>query len=170
MAMNQSLIRGLANRVKVDESHEVPYLGGVSKDGSTIYIDYRFPKHYKQSDGKVVEPHKYLVFHEFAEFIHLAQGEKYNPAHRKAAQMEKEFLKEDGVDIQEYYEHVYEYVQKAMHNIDKSRIPSNLDMRPYIEDGLAPTLQAMGHPNKVKHPHSATHAFLEQEMEKDIKL
>lgn len=100
----------------------------------------------------------------------MSQGEHYNPAHRKAAQLEKEFLAEDAINIEEYYEHVYLYVQKAMHNIDVKKVPLDLDMRPYIEDGLSHTLQAMGHPHKIKHPHSATKAFLEEEKRKDIDL
>lgn len=156
--------------MKVDATHEVPYLGGVSKDGQTIYIDYRFPVKYQQKDGRVVEPHKYLVFHELAEFTLMSNGESYNQAHRKAAQLEKEFLAEDGVNIKEYYEHVYYYVQKAMAKIDIKKVPVDLDIRPYVEDGLSHTLQAMGHPHKIKHPHSATKAFLEEEKRKDIDL
>jgi len=156
--------------MKVDTLHEVPYLGGVSKDGQTVYVDCRFPAQYKQKDGKIVEPHKYLVFHEFAEFLLMSQGEHYNQAHRRAAQLEKEFLSEDGINIKEYYEHIYKYVQAAMNNIDASKIPVDLDMRPYLEDGLSHTLKAMGHPHKVKHPHSATVGFLEEEKRKDIEL
>ena len=156
--------------MKVDTTHEVPYLGGVSKDGHTIYIDYRFPESYKQKDGKIVKPHKYLVFHESAEFLLMSLGKSYNDAHRRAAQLEKEFLAEDGINAEEYYQHIYKYVQDAMHNIDKSRVPTDLDMRPYLEDGLSHTLNAMGHPHKVKHPHSATVQFLQNEMKKDIEL
>ncbi|NBW57155.1 hypothetical protein EBR43_05095 [bacterium] len=156
--------------MKVDLNHEVPYLGGVSKDGQTVYLDKRFPNTYRQKDGKVVESHKYLIFHEIAEFLLLSQGESYNKAHRRAAQLEKEFLIKGGINVREYYQNIYDHVKTSMKNIDADDIPKDLDLRPYIEDGLSPTLTAMGYPHKVKHPHSATDHFLNEEMKKDIEL
>lgn len=156
--------------MRVDTDHEVPYLGGVSKDGQVVYIDSRFPSKYRQKDGKVVDSHKYLVFHEIAEFLLLSQGESYNKAHRRASQLEKEFLIKGGIDVEEYYKNIYDHVKVSMKKIDTDKIPKDLDMRPYIEDGLSPTLIAMDHPHKVKHPHSATESFLDKEMKKDIEL
>jgi hypothetical protein len=156
--------------MRVDASHEVPYAGGVSKNGETIYIDHRIPETYKQTDGKEVRPRKYLVAHEGYEWKLMEHGSAYNAAHRKAAQYEKALLQADDVDVREYYDLIYKHVHLAVVDIDRKKLPEDLDLRPYIQDGLSHTLDAMGYHGQVKQPRNGTKAFLDEEKKKDIEF
>lgn len=156
--------------MEVSRKFQVPYLGGASKDGETIYIDMRFPTSYLQRDGKIVHPIPYLVRHEVYESQLMKQGIEFNTAHRLSAQHEKEQLRHSRIDVKQYYENIYKWVMDTIHQIDAKKLPPDLNLQPYIGDGLETVLRQMGLPSEhFKHPHSATPQFLKKEMLKDIK-
>ena len=56
----------LAQKPKIDRSYDLPYLGGYSRDGRTVYIDRHFPASVKIG-GKSVNAVPFIVMHEHGE-------------------------------------------------------------------------------------------------------
>ena len=127
------------NEVKVilNNDYDVPYTAGYSNDGTTIYIDKRIPKDFTDSRGKVVNVYRYLIIHEVTE--KALKDEllfNYNEAHSIAMGAEMHACTMDGVNYDEYYGFLGDYIKRDIKPEDFSNVPPDLDIQPYIEDGL----------------------------------
>lgn len=124
-------------KVIINSDYDVPYTAGYSKDGSTIYIDRKIPKTYVDSQGKTVNVYRYLIIHEVTE--KSLKDEllfKYNEAHSIAMGAEMHACTMDGVNYDEYYGFLGKYVKQDIKPEDFSTVPPDLDIQPYVEDGL----------------------------------
>ena len=128
--------------VKVNTDYEVPYTAGYSVDGKTIYIDRRLPPMYKDSQGKLVEVYKYLIIHEVTEKSLKDELDfSYNTAHSIAMGAEMHACTMDGINYDEYYTFIGKYVKIDIQPKDFNDIPPDLDIQPYIEDGLTQVVE-----------------------------
>lgn len=126
----------LAN-VTVNRDYDIPYTGGYSEDGTTIYIDKRVPNGYTDTQNIDVTAISYLVIHEVVEKALMdALGFNYNHAHAIAMGAEMHACTMDRVNYDEYYEFLGEYVKKNIEVNEIKEVPKDLDLTPYIEDGL----------------------------------
>ena len=124
--------------MKVNLDYEVPYIGGYSKDGQTIYIDRNYPKNFKDLSGKIHNAHHPLIIHEMAEAV-LMCALSFEDAHHRALEYEIAGLRSAGIPIDEYYGFLYKYVRKNVRKVRAAyafELPPDLDMRPYASDNL----------------------------------
>ena len=119
--------------VDINLEYDIPYLGGVSTDGETVYIDRTYP---------YAEYIKYIVLHEVVEGILMRGGLHYQLAHYLAEQMEEKAVLEDGLDLDEY---------NAKNTAEELRIyekpivsvPPDLDITPYRDEAESAVLTEM---------------------------
>jgi hypothetical protein len=88
--------------VRVDRTHDVPYVGSCNKRGDTIYIDYELPSHL-ESLGKRYDIDRYIVMHEVVEmlFEHILKF-SYRDAHQIATHAERALVQSDGLSWRVY--------------------------------------------------------------------
>lgn len=119
----------LAEKVKIDRNHDVPYVAGYSKDGKTIYIDRHLPL---MDNGKSIE--KYLIFHEKTEKALLDLfGLDYQHAHHIAMQQEKEAVNKSDIPWHHYEAHYKKYIKGCAHE-KLQNPPKDLDLKPYKDE------------------------------------
>ena len=109
---------------------DVPYGGGTSRDGKTVYIDRRIPR-FLDVDGKQVDVHKLIAEHEIAEYAAMAKGESYADAHNKALHTENDDAESEGIKHADYERIIKPYVDEAMRAAKPDGIPSDLNEQPY---------------------------------------
>lgn len=119
--------------MSVNRSYDVPYLGGSSKDGKTVYIDRRVPQVLNVA-GKSVDPAKYLSVHETTEnHLMTKQGLSYEDAHHQATTAERAAVQKDGLDWKSYEAHMDGLLSNIEHENPKSP-PPDLYTKPYPHD------------------------------------
>lgn len=129
-----SLPPPLSPETPVDASHSIPYAGGVSRNGSKVYIDKRVPR-FVDVDGKHVDAHKAIAFHERTEFpLMHGMGMHYADAHQIATAMENHFVRTHyGVDPQHYQQALRGAIGSARQSGEPE--PADLDHKPYDDSG-----------------------------------
>jgi hypothetical protein len=139
-ALHDPRFQAFLNRgFRVSFDYDVPYLGGYSQDGATIYIDRDTPAEIKQGrkiyqvrpDGLV----RGIIVHEHWEKTALdAWGWKYPSAHKLATYAENKFARTVlGINPDDY-ESLWEPIIKAAERklqIREIALPLNLDRTPY---------------------------------------
>lgn len=130
--------------VTLDTEHDIPYIGGSSTDGKTIYRDRLTPSGYTTKKFKWVDTDRYLMIHEHVEKIFLDTGWSYLLAHQLSTQVEYAALKSDGYDVDEYDHTLDKWYKAAMKRKHYDNVPENLEQRPYIECKDFETLNKMG--------------------------
>jgi len=101
-------------RMKVDRTHDDPYLAGESQNHRCLYIDKRVPKTMTVK-GKTFDPAKYLAIHESNERKHMDAGMKYEPAHRLALKAERKAVEADGINWAGYQEQMHKLAAITQH-------------------------------------------------------
>ncbi len=133
--LNAAFFAELAKRiasVRIDRTWDIPYLGGYSTDGKTVFIDRRIPKQMRVS-GVRFDPATFLVWHELSEKMLIDDGVDYPDAHWVANRVEKRKVTSAGIDWTKY-EHVYDgYIDETEGETEK-KIPRNLDLTPYKDE------------------------------------
>src|SRR5579863_7346519 len=97
LMLDRALDAILRRVMKLDRTHDVPYLAGYSQDGQTIYIDRHLPPtmNYK---GRKIEVDRYLIMHEEVEKTLIDQlGLHYLHAHQIATRAEEAAVRADGI-------------------------------------------------------------------------
>lgn len=120
----------------VDRTHTIPYIGGYSKDGGTIYLDKRFPKAMTLGDRKM-DPTPFVILHERVEKAFLdTKDQKYQTAHSDyATKAEHGALKQAGfspADIRSYDAQMNVLAQKIAQGPNND-VPADLDTMPYAD-------------------------------------
>lgn len=117
--------------------YDIPYIGGYSKDKKTIYIDCDFKWQFTDTRGIVHNILDALILHESIECM-LLDTHTFNDSHKIALAAEGEYLKQRDIPIDEYYHHIYKHVDARLQRsyIEGADLPPDLDMTPYIEDGI----------------------------------
>lgn len=121
---------------KIDENFDIPYLGGYSNDGKTIYFDRHLPKTLTlEEDGRKIEinPVDFLVLHESLEKALIdVLGYTYAQAHKAATAYERRgVLQRLGPSWWNVYQNKLDKYIKADEHEKLKRVPPNLDMTPY---------------------------------------
>jgi hypothetical protein len=144
-------ISRLRHRYKqLDDSYDLPYLGGYSKDGKIIYIDRHLPEMLEyRHDGKIKEfrPRQYLIEHESWEKALIdALGWGYDHSHAVATAAERRTVMQDGI-LWKPYQGAYRPYIKADEHEKLKRVPADLDLTPYLGDSalLTRMKKAMKH-------------------------
>jgi len=88
--------------MRIDRTHDVPYVGSCNKRGDTIYIDYELPVHL-ESLGKRYDIDRYIIMHEVVEmlFEHTLKF-SYRDAHQIATHAERALVQSDGLSWSVY--------------------------------------------------------------------
>jgi hypothetical protein len=116
--------------VKIDHTHDIPYLGGYSKDGGTIYLDRHLPLEMRLGN-KIVDITPFLVHHEAAEkSLMTAYNMDYSVAHKIASAVEHEIVRFHDVDVDEYEKEIRKYIKPIEHE-KLIKVPIDLDIIPY---------------------------------------
>jgi len=123
----------ILRRITLDRSHDIPYLAGYSVSGTTIYIDRHLPRFFTYR-GRRVAVDRYLVLHEAVEKtledeLHL----HYQHAHQIATRAEEAAVRADGIGWRDYDRFMQRYV-KAIGDERLTRVPSDLDEKPYRDE------------------------------------
>lgn len=126
----------LPDTTPVDTKASVPYAGGVSDDGKTVFIDRSLPKTV-DVDGKTVDVHDVTAYHERVEWPLMHElGKSYEEAHRIATASEGKYVADKyGVDPSKYQSVVKDAVAAARSKADIANVPKNLDTKPYVDSG-----------------------------------
>lgn len=128
---------------EINRTFDLPYLGGTSKNGKTVYIDRHLPELLSYDlDGRKQEfdPTRFILAHEdFERAVMDGVGWVYSAAHQAATGYERRMVLMAGLSWPLYQNAVEKYVKADEHEALK-KVPSNLDMRPYrappVNEGL----------------------------------
>lgn len=129
-SLSENLIQ-IAKNIKIDNSFDVPFLAGYSRDAKTIYIDKRIPKFliYKKKRFNI---HQFLILHEVIEKAlskHLGKS-FYKLAHEIASRAEYATILGEKIS---YYYYV-SFLQEKLVEIRQEHnycLPHDLDLKPY---------------------------------------
>ena len=131
--MLERAVKDILNRRKLDRTYDIPYLAGYSRDGKTIYIDRHLPESFT-SGGRVILTDRFLILHETLEKSVIdTLGLVYQHAHQLALREEEAAVRAFGVSWKEYSEFMDRYIKEAADE-RLTRIPSNLDIKPYRDE------------------------------------
>ena len=132
----------ILRRVRLDRRHDIPYLAGYSEDGKTIYIDRHLPRSFLFR-GKKIEVDRYLILHEEVEKTLIAQlGLHYQHAHQIATRAEEAAVRADKISWRAYDRFMQKYI-KQVEDERLSRLPTDLDLKPYRDEHDADLLRRM---------------------------
>ena len=129
----------MAQRVRIERTHDIPYLAGYSEDGRTVFFD----RHYRPFMTKDVDTTPFLLVHEKAEKACLTLFKmKYQHAHDIATYLEYKAVKKAGIDWKEYSDYLQPFI-RATDRERVRRVPKNLDLQPYRDEHDVKHLRAM---------------------------
>lgn len=133
--LKNSEVKQLLWRVQdVNTDYDLPYLGGYSENGETVYIDRHLPQELTyEEDGhiKTFNPHQFITMHErFEKAVMDALGWSYAHAHQAATGYERRGVLAAGLMWKPYNNCVEKYVKVDEHE-KLVKVPGNLDMKPY---------------------------------------
>lgn len=128
-------VRRLLYRVHdINTDYDLPYLGGYSENGETVYIDRHLPEVLRiEEDGthKEFNPHQFITMHErFEKAVMDALGWGYEHAHQAATGYERRGVLAAGLPWKGYDKVLRKYIKADEHE-KLSKVPANLDMKPY---------------------------------------
>lgn len=135
---------------KVDKTHDVPFLGGMSKDGKTVYIDRHLPALITIGHKKVnVLP--YILVHERTEKAIMDQmGYTYSSAHNLATKAEHRKVREHGLKPADYEKALKPYIKADEHE-KITKPPPDLEPRPYLQESDAMSRALWKHMQDILH-------------------
>jgi hypothetical protein len=134
---NDNIRSELFEQRQIDKSFDIPYLGGYSVDGKTIYFDRHLPDTIKlKRDSQQIEfnPIEILRLHESFEktlidVLHI----DYAQAHKAATAYERRgLLTRYGPGWWDAYQSCMEKYIKADEHEKLKRLPKDLDLLPYL--------------------------------------
>ena len=142
LMMDRALDAILRRVTKFDRQHDIPYLAGYSRDGKTIYIDRHMPQSLK-FHGHDIETDRFLVLHEEVEKTLIDRlGLHYLHAHQIATRAEQAAVRAAGISWRAYDRFMQKYVKRAGDE-RLSRVPADLDTKPYRDEHDIDLLQRM---------------------------
>ncbi len=132
---NRDIKRRLYGFHKISDEYDMPYLGGYSEDGLTIYIDRHFPKSLTiNTDGynKPFNAIPHIVDHEaFEKAVMDVLGWLFAHAHEAANGYERRGVLKAGLYWGPYNKALDPYIKADEHE-RLVKLPPDLDMKPYI--------------------------------------
>lgn len=139
-AQHPQLLRYMKEPYNWDATFKVPYIGGISKDGKTVYGDRRFPW-MQVIQGKHINFSRIVAVHERFEWwlVHNL-GMKYDPAHIWANTAESLAVEAEGITYKQY-DYPFPKWLKVTEKGPFDDLPPDLDPYPYFDN--KPVLQAL---------------------------
>jgi len=122
--------QSMLKAVRVNRTHDVPYVGSCSSNGATVYIDYELPTHFTFR-GKKVDVNRYIVMHEVVEMLfehHL--GFAYEDAHQIALQAERALVVSDGISWAAYNRFCARWIKVIGNRRNYPNPPRDIDLQP----------------------------------------
>jgi hypothetical protein len=117
----------------LDETYDIPYLAGYSKDGKTIYVDRHLPPQVKIG-SRPIDPRPFLKIHESWEKALIDQlGWTYEASHEVASRIEDRAVIAAGLTRQAYNGALRPYI-RTDEGERIERVPADLDLAPYQSD------------------------------------
>ncbi|MHB8392289.1 MAG: hypothetical protein ACYDBH_22375 [Acidobacteriaceae bacterium] len=124
---------------RLDVSYDIPYLGGYSEDGLTVYLDRRLPRYLD-----AVDVWRFIWVHERTEKALIDQfGWDYQRAHAAATQVEHEAVRAYGINPAGYEDSLRPWIRSADHE-SVTRVPADLDLTPYEDERDRRVLRELG--------------------------
>lgn len=115
--------------IRVDHSHDIPYVAGYSEDGRTIYIDRTL-----KTKMDSVDVQRIIVTHEVVEKALLDLFNlTYQQAHHIAAYVEHETATKSGLNWRKYTKFLDPQMRHIGHKGIKN-VPKDLDIEPYEDE------------------------------------
>ena len=142
--------RAVLKAVRVDRTHDVPYVGSCNRRGDTIYIDYELPMHLTYR-GRRFDVDRYIVMHEVVEMLfehHLKFS--YRDAHQIALTMERALVLSDGLSWAVYNRFCSKWSKKIGARKDYPDPPRDIDLQPERDTEDSRTLKRMRLPRHAK--------------------
>jgi hypothetical protein len=136
--------------VRVDKTHDVPYVGSCSKNGKTIYIDYELPTHLEYK-GERYDVDRYITMHEVVEMLfehHLKFS--YRDAHQIATRAERALVESDGLSWAVYARFCSQWAKKIGARRHYPNPPRDIDLQPEQDDEDKTTIRRMALPSRLK--------------------
>jgi len=129
--------------MRIDRTHDVPYVGSCNKRGDTIYIDYELPSHL-ESLGKRYDIDRYIIMHEVVEmlFEHTLKF-SYRDAHQIATHAERALVQSDGLSWSVYSRFCSVWAKKIGGRKSYPNPPTDIDLQPERDTEDATTLKRM---------------------------
>jgi len=142
-SMLKQSVAEILKKVHLDRDHDIPYLAGYSVDRSKIYIDRHLATHCIDHTGCHHEVDKFLILHEATEKAMIdCWGLHYQHAHQIALRAEEAAVRAAGIEWRDYDRFMQQWIKRA--DSDKiTRVPSNLDLTPYIDENDGELIKAM---------------------------
>jgi len=135
-------LRELLSKVRLDRSHDVPYLGALAKDGETLYIDRDAPRTFPSRGGRS-EVWPFIGLHEMVEDAILWRfGVSYGCGHVIAQAAERAVVQAMGHRWSEYQP----FNERMAADCERKRAvapPKGLDWKPYRQEGDGVRLRRM---------------------------
>lgn len=134
---NDAVREGLYHYRPINREYQIPYVGGYSKDGDTIYVDSHLPERVTlELDGRErdIDPVQFLRMHEALEKTLIdVLGYSYEQAHQAATGYERRgVLQHLGPGWWTPYQMMWRpFIHTDEHEALK-RVPASLDMTPYV--------------------------------------
>jgi hypothetical protein len=142
LMLDRALDAVMRRAKKIDRNHDIPYLAGYSIDGKTIYIDRHMPRLWKYR-RREIDTDRYLILHEEVEKTLIDQlGLHYLHAHQIATRAEQAAIRAAGITWRDYDRYMQKYVKK-IGDERLSRVPGDLDLKPYRDEHDADLLTRM---------------------------
>lgn len=142
--------RALLKSVRVDRTHDVPYVGSCNRRGDVIYIDYELPMHLTYK-GKRFDVDRYIVMHEVIEMLLEHQLKfSYRDAHQIATTMERALVMSDGLSWAVYSRFCSRWTQSIGRRRSYPNPPRDIDLQPERDTHDASTLRRLRLPAKDK--------------------
>lgn len=170
VAEHPSLQAAVKEAKRIDNTHDVPYLGGISKDGKTVYIDRRLPR-YQDFAGKRMDVWKHIALHEAVEHALMtglvpddhrlttdpkkaAEGPRkkldYQKAHHIATRIEEAGVRHDGFSVAKYRARLRPWIRTADAESVKNP-PPDLYEKPYTDEHDKTELKKLNPAQKKLH-------------------
>ncbi len=136
--------------VRVDRTHDVPYVGSCNLKGDVIYIDYELPTHLTYR-GKRYDVDRYIVMHEVIEML-LEHRLKfaYRDAHQIALHSERALVNSDGLSWAVYNRFCSRWIKVIGNRRHYPNPPADIDLQPEHDCNDVTTLKRMNLPKGAK--------------------
>ena len=140
--MMDHALRAIRARTHLARGYAIPYLAGYSVDGHTIFIDRHMPKQFTWQ-RRTISTARFLIVHEAVEkaLIQLL-GLHYLHAHQLALRAEQASVRAEGIEWEAYDDFMQQYI-KEIGDERLTRVPENLDLKPYRDSHDAATLKRL---------------------------
>ena len=132
---DREVTHNLFQEHEINKEYDLPYLGGYSVDGKTVYLDRHLPDRIGfEVDGKKYDfnPVPYIRAHEtFEKAVMDALGWSYPAAHEAATGYERRHVLASGLPWQGYQNSLKPFIKADEHEA-LTKVPADLDMKPYL--------------------------------------